>query len=117
LALKNDGSAVAWGNNWNGQCNLPSSLTNVVAIAGGAYHTLALLDDGALLRLYSPMRKGGEFSALLRTRHGKNYALEFRNTFTTNWNSLPAVTGNGALRLLMDPSASTPRRFYRVRQW
>jgi M6 family metalloprotease-like protein len=119
LALKNDGAVVTWGNNWNGQCNMPSSLTNVVAIAAGAYHTLALLDDGTrLLRLTNPVRKGSEFSARLRTRHGKNYALEFKNSLAaTNWTALPAVTGNGALRILIDPGATTPRRFYRVRQW
>ena len=119
LALKSDGTLVAWGNNWNGQCEVPSVVTNTVAIAAGGYHTLALLDDGALvLRLYNPVRKGSQFSALLRTRSGKNYVLEFKNTVAqTNWTSLPAVTGNGALRLLVDPNATTPRRLYRVRQW
>jgi len=36
---------VAWGDNYFGQYNVPASLSNVVAVAGGAYHSLALKVD------------------------------------------------------------------------
>jgi Zn-dependent metalloprotease/alpha-tubulin suppressor-like RCC1 family protein len=39
---------AAWGNNAYGQCGVPASMTNVVAVAGGLYHTLALRDDGTV---------------------------------------------------------------------
>ena len=46
VALKGDGTVVAWGWNYYGQCNVPSGLNNVVAIAAGGWHTVALLRDG-----------------------------------------------------------------------
>jgi len=42
LALKRDGSVVAWGYNQYGQLNVPVGLSNVTAIAAGYYHSLAL---------------------------------------------------------------------------
>ncbi len=48
LALKADGSVVAWGkNNWYGQCNVPASArSGVIAVAGGSLYSLALKSDG-----------------------------------------------------------------------
>lgn len=39
----------AWGNNAFGQTNVPPSLTNVVAIAAGFSHSLALKSDGTVV--------------------------------------------------------------------
>ncbi len=49
LALKSDGSVVAWGNNSFGQTNVPAGLDSVVAIAAGDYHSLALRADGTVV--------------------------------------------------------------------
>jgi hypothetical protein len=38
----------AWGDNSGGQTNLPSNFDDIVAVAGGDYHTLALHHDGTL---------------------------------------------------------------------
>jgi hypothetical protein len=46
LALLNDGSVKAWGDNSAGQCNVPEFPTNVLTIAAGAEHSLALLSNG-----------------------------------------------------------------------
>ena len=40
---------VAWGNNSDGQTNIPPSATNIVAIAGGSYHSVALRNDGTVV--------------------------------------------------------------------
>jgi hypothetical protein len=48
LALKSDGTVVAWGDNASGQTNVPAGLANVVAIAAGDYHSLALQADGTI---------------------------------------------------------------------
>ncbi|MGD0538903.1 MAG: LamG-like jellyroll fold domain-containing protein, partial [Verrucomicrobiota bacterium] len=43
------GAVIAWGWNYFGQTTVPSGLTNVVAIAGGFSHSLALQADGAVV--------------------------------------------------------------------
>lgn len=49
VALKNDGTVVAWGNNGNGQTTVPAGVAGVTAIAAGAYHTVALKNDGTVV--------------------------------------------------------------------
>ena len=39
----------AWGNNTNGETNVPPDLTNAVAISAGSYHSLALKADGSVV--------------------------------------------------------------------
>ena len=43
-----DGTVVAWGDNSWGQSTVPAGLSNVVAIAAGARHSLALKQDGTV---------------------------------------------------------------------
>ena len=45
LALKSDGSVVAWGLNDFGQTSVPAGLTGVTAISVGATHSVALKSD------------------------------------------------------------------------
>jgi hypothetical protein len=40
---------AAWGDNGQGQCNVPEGLNNVVAVAGGGAHSLALKSDGSMV--------------------------------------------------------------------
>ena len=49
LALKNDGTVVAWGWNGYGQTNVPAGLTGVTVIAAGDYHSMALKSDGTVV--------------------------------------------------------------------
>ncbi|PAW84588.1 MAG: hypothetical protein B9S33_11330 [Pedosphaera sp. Tous-C6FEB] len=49
LALRVDGSVVAWGDNSFGQTNVPANATNVVAIAAGGNTCLALRADGTVV--------------------------------------------------------------------
>ena len=43
------GGVVAWGSNTYGQCNVPTNLTsNVMAVAGGGFFSLALKTNGAV---------------------------------------------------------------------
>ncbi len=48
LALRRDGTVLAWGENYDGQCDIPTSLSGVRALAGGGYHSLALKSDGTV---------------------------------------------------------------------
>ena len=62
--------------------------------------------------------QGNRFNALIQTLSGRNYALEFNDSLAaTNWTALSTNAGNGALRVLSDPSATPSQRFYRMRQW
>src|SRR5947207_6851995 len=49
LALEDDGTVVAWGNNSYGQTNVPAGLSNVVEIVADGYHSLALRRDGTAI--------------------------------------------------------------------
>jgi alpha-tubulin suppressor-like RCC1 family protein len=49
LALRADGTVVAWGDNSYDQCVVPASATNIVGIAAGYSHSLALRADGTII--------------------------------------------------------------------
>jgi hypothetical protein len=49
LALKSDGTVVAWGRNNDGQSTVPGGLSTVAAIAAGGYHNLALKSNGTVV--------------------------------------------------------------------
>jgi Regulator of chromosome condensation (RCC1) repeat len=49
LALKADGTVFAWGNNMNGQCNVPAGLTGVSKIAAGEFFSVALKNNGSIV--------------------------------------------------------------------
>lgn len=49
LALRNDGTVAAWGNNNYGQCNVPIGLSDVTAISAGGFHSVALKSDGTVV--------------------------------------------------------------------
>lgn len=49
LALKDNGTVVAWGNNGNGQASVPTGLTNVIDVVAGQNFSMALKDDGTVV--------------------------------------------------------------------
>jgi alpha-tubulin suppressor-like RCC1 family protein len=49
VALKSDGTMVAWGDNTEGQTTLQGSPGEVVAIAAGNAHTVAMKNDGTIV--------------------------------------------------------------------
>jgi len=49
VAEGSDGSIVAWGANWFGQCNVPAPNEDFVAVAGGGVHSLGLKEDGSIV--------------------------------------------------------------------
>ncbi|HXT13312.1 MAG TPA: hypothetical protein VN873_17275 [Candidatus Angelobacter sp.] len=51
VAVKSDGTVVAWGDDTDGEIDLPAGLSNVVAVASwcDSEHTLALQRDGSVV--------------------------------------------------------------------
>jgi hypothetical protein len=49
VALTNNGTVVAWGDNSSGQTAIPVGLSGVTAIAASAYHTVALKNNGTVV--------------------------------------------------------------------
>jgi alpha-tubulin suppressor-like RCC1 family protein len=124
VALKADGTVVAWLINTSedyGQATVPAGLSNVVAIAAGGFHTLALVGEGPpVLRapMANPTVGADGLSVSLPSQSGRAYRLEFKNLLTDGaWTPLPLAAGTRDWLTLMDPTATTAQRFYRVRQW
>ncbi|HEY5912009.1 MAG TPA: immunoglobulin domain-containing protein [Verrucomicrobiae bacterium] len=49
LALRDDGTVVAWGDNYYGELNVPANLTNATAVSAGDHYSLALKADGTVV--------------------------------------------------------------------
>jgi len=49
LAVKSDGTVIAWGWETGGQINVPPGLTGISKVAGGYAYSLALKNDGTLI--------------------------------------------------------------------
>ena len=49
MALKHDGSVIAWGSGGYGETTVPPGLTGVTGITAGSYHTVALQSDGTVV--------------------------------------------------------------------
>jgi alpha-tubulin suppressor-like RCC1 family protein len=49
LALRNDGTVAAWGDNYYGQSNVPSGLSDVIAVAAGSRHSVVLKNDSTVV--------------------------------------------------------------------
>jgi alpha-tubulin suppressor-like RCC1 family protein len=49
LAMPRQTMVVAWGDDWNGVCDVPSGLTNAIDVAGGYNFSLALKSDGTVI--------------------------------------------------------------------
>lgn len=86
LALRPDGSVVAWGNNSYGQTNVPAGLSNVIAIAAGDYHSLALKADGTVTvwgdNSYGQSNAPAGLSNIVMIAAGPAHNLALRNDGT-----------------------------------
>lgn len=68
------------------------------------------------IRLQGPSFDQGQFRVSVPTVAGSDYILQSRPLDSSRWSSRPPVPGDGTVRELVDPDASSSAgRFYRVR--
>jgi hypothetical protein len=111
-----------------GATNDTITLTNVQAADAGTYAVQISNGDGTatsvparLTVVIEPMimlitRTGTTVRVSFTTVVGGRYIVEYKdNLADASWTPLPTVAGTGALVTVIDPSATSPTRFYRVR--
>jgi alpha-tubulin suppressor-like RCC1 family protein len=116
LALKNDGTVVAWGTNTDGEATIPPAVSNVVAISAGFYQSLAIIAD---LKIDS-IRIASQGPALnFHAFAGQQYSVEYSPDLTSgSWSPLPGgnVSGTGLDTQVIDTAGvGAASRFYRLR--
>jgi alpha-tubulin suppressor-like RCC1 family protein len=115
LALKSDGTVVAWGWNTNGEATIPVGVSNVVAISAGYYQSLAIIAD---LKIDSIQSRVDGLAIGFHTFAGRQYSVEFSpDLIPPNWLPLPGgnVLGNGQDVQVIDSSPANATRFYRLK--
>ncbi len=95
MALRRDGTVIAWGDNVYGQTNVPSTLSGVVAIAAGGRHSLALKQDGRVVawgnNSYGQCNIPANLNGIIAVTGGGDHTLLLRSDGT-----LVGLGGNGS---------------------
>lgn len=117
LARTSDGGVVAWGANFEGESSVPPGLPAIARVAAGGSHSLAL--RGAPDWTARPLHvrhHNGTCELSVHTRRGEAYFLEYQDALAGGpWRFVHGIAGHGGVRTLIDPAATVPQRFYRVR--
>jgi hypothetical protein len=93
LALRGDGTVVAWGDGSYASTNVPASATNVVAIAAGDYHGVALRKDGMVVGWGETAPPDG-VSNVMAIASGQWHSLALRQDGTlTGWGDITPPAG------------------------
>ena len=84
LALKSDGTVIAWGRNNKLQLEISSGLNNVTAIAAGGRHALALRADGTVVawgdNQFGQARVPAGLSGVTAISAGEDHSMALLNT-------------------------------------
>jgi len=82
MALKTDGTVVAWGRNQYGQARVPVGLSDVIAVAAGDEFSLALTSAGQVVawgrNQYGQARVPAGLSDVIALAAGSDHALALR---------------------------------------
>ncbi|MBI4657808.1 MAG: immunoglobulin domain-containing protein, partial [Verrucomicrobia bacterium] len=100
--------------------NLPAEVRianrSDTAKTGALNENFVVTAETGSVPLFQPNRHDRTFQVSVATSSGKTYVLECKDSLAEPiWKPLTSVLGNGAVRVLTDPSATTSQRFYRVR--
>jgi hypothetical protein len=79
LAVKSNGTVIAWGDNHYGQCDVPVGLSNVTAVTATEHRSLALRNDGTVVAWGANFRGEGSvpvgLSNVISIAAGHTYTL------------------------------------------
>ena len=65
--------------------------------------------------IFAPTKIGSNFMVSIQTEPGKNYTVQYVDSLSTlNWQNLPSVAGNGAVKIVTNSAPNVPQRFYRL---
>ena len=90
LALKSDGTVVAWGNNGQGQCSVPTDLSGVIAISAGFDTSYAIKAGGTVVGWGNASNKvvPANVTGVAAIAQGNQHALAFKTDGTVvAWNA------------------------------
>lgn len=91
-------------------------LSNADANLASATATVQVTDQLPSPNIISISRGGTNATVTFSTAVGLNYTLEYRDDFNVpGWTALGSVPGTGNVESLIDPVATNPQRFYRIR--
>jgi hypothetical protein len=105
---------VAWGENYLGITNVPSGLSNAVAIAAGGGHSLALMRQPTVPMPRLQLSQG--LSGLELRAHGApgiSGQLLRASRLTGPWLPTQPVTFTNTVQILLTPDNSAPAEFFR----
>jgi hypothetical protein len=106
---------VAWGDNGYGQTNVPSGMSNVVAIAAGGDYSLALMGQPTVPTPRLELSRA--MSGLELQAHGAlgiSCQLLRASRLPGPWLPAEPVTFTNSVQLLRAPDVSEPAQFYRL---
>jgi hypothetical protein len=138
IAARADGTVICWGDNSQGQCNVPTGLTASRFVAAGRYHSLAILytppsglplaesqvfTSESQTSIALPARialtdlGNGSFRIRLHAMPRSRYTLEVADgLFPTSWQTMTVLTtdNQGGAELMDTPPPGITTRYYRT---
>lgn len=122
---------TTWPSNWQFLQTVagdghPVNISDPDALGPCRFYRARVLNSPAILELLrapqfdlggtnGPAMSGNRFRCGLSTQPGVTYAIEYKTAWSSNWQFLRIVAGDGSSVPVSDPSATTPCRFYRAR--
>jgi alpha-tubulin suppressor-like RCC1 family protein len=94
-------NVIAWGGNAQGQCNVPPSATNAIAVAAGGTFSLALCSDGSVVAWGTIANPPADLTNAVQIAAGYSHCLALK------WDGTIVPWGNNAFNQLTVPPTAT----------
>jgi hypothetical protein len=113
VALRKDGTLVAWGNKLEGESTVPFGLNGLMAFAGGYDQSLAIAQPHPRLG-FGPYDSGASFDLNLQGMNCISYRID-ASTDLLSWLPMTNFVSTNEVTSFRDSSATNySRRFYRA---